>query len=252
VNRKGFENYRTKADIITAALDLRAKGLSLSDVVDHLDQHYEKKVSRQTILDWQKKFGSKVKAFTQSLTPHIDGDVHADEVFLKAGGEWNFLWAAMDYVTKFLVGEHFSTKRDEEEALDFLQRVKDRCDGRIWRLHTDDSYDYPDPIKKVFGKNVFHQHFPSWKKKFRNNPIERFNNTVKQRYKTMRGFSNNKGGSQFIDFWITYYNFIRKHMSLDGKTPAQAAKIMLDLGRNRMKSLIELLLLLNMREKWLN
>ena len=52
VNRKGFENYRHKPEVITAALDLRAKRLSLSGVVDHLDQHHRVEVSRMTILDW--------------------------------------------------------------------------------------------------------------------------------------------------------------------------------------------------------
>ncbi|MBU1975667.1 MAG: hypothetical protein KKG59_04655, partial [Nanoarchaeota archaeon] len=61
VNRKGLENYRHNAEVITVALDLRAKGLSLSDVVDHLDQHHRIKVTRKTILDWQKKFGKKLK-----------------------------------------------------------------------------------------------------------------------------------------------------------------------------------------------
>ena len=57
VDRKGFENFRHKPEIITAALDLRAKGMSLADVVDHIDQHHRVKVTRQTILDWQNKFG---------------------------------------------------------------------------------------------------------------------------------------------------------------------------------------------------
>jgi len=57
VDRKGFEGYRHKSEVITAALDLRAKGVSLADVVDHLDQHHKVRVSRKTILDWQNKFG---------------------------------------------------------------------------------------------------------------------------------------------------------------------------------------------------
>jgi len=57
VNRKGFENYRHKPEVITAALDLRTKGLSLSDVVDHLDQHHRVQVTRKTVLFWQRAFG---------------------------------------------------------------------------------------------------------------------------------------------------------------------------------------------------
>jgi putative transposase len=242
VQREGFERCRHNAEVISAALDLRAKGLSLADVVDHLDQHHRVKISRKTVLDWVKKFGSKMKSFTQTLIPLIDGDIHADEVFLKAGGKWNYFWDALDYVTKFLVGDHLSTERCEQEATIFLQGIKDNVGGKIWRIHTDNSYDYPDPIQKVFGKKVFHQHFPAWKMKFKNNPIERFHNTLKERYKTMRGFDNTTSARAYLEFWKIYYNFIRKHTTLKGKTPAQAAKIELKLKRNRIRSLIELLL----------
>lgn len=244
----GFLNFRHKPEIITAALDLRAKGLSLADVVDHLDQHYRVKVSRQTISDWQNKFGKKLKSFTQSLTPHIDGDVHADEVFLKVRKNFHYFWDCMDYVTKFVVGDHFSNERNWREAEEFLSKVKTTTQDQVWRIHTDNSFDYPLPIKNVFGKGIFHQHFPAWKKKFKNNPIERFHNTLKQRYKTFRGFDNQQSAEKFLDFWIVYYNFIRKHTTLKGKTPAQAAKIELNLGRNRMRSLIERLLILLKQE----
>lgn len=242
VNRKGFENFRNKVEVITAALDLRAKGLSLAEVVDHLDQHHRVKVTRKTILDWQNKFGKKLKSFTQTLTPQIDGDVHADEVFLKVRKEWNYYWDAMDYVTKFIVGEHFSKERNWREAKEFLARVKTTTQDQIWRIHTDNSFDYPLPIKLVFGKNIFHQHFPAHKKKFKNNPIERFHNSLKQRYKTFRGFDNHKSAKKFLDFWIVYYNFIRNHTTLNFTTPAQAAKIELNLGRNRIQNLIKILL----------
>lgn len=242
VDRKGFENFRTKAEVITAALDLRAKGVSLADVVDHLDQHHRIKVSRQTILDWQNKFGLKLKSFTQTLTPQIDGDVHADEVFLKVRKDWNYYWDAMDYVTKFIVGEHFSKERNWREAKEFLAKIKTTTQDQIWRIHTDNSFDYPLPIKLVFGKSIFHQHFPAHKKKFKNNPIERFHNSLKQRYKTFRGFDNHESAKKFLDFWVVYYNFIRKHTTLGFQTPAQIAKIELNLGRDRMRGLIESLL----------
>lgn len=36
-----------------------------------------------------------------------------------------------------------------------------------------------------------------------------------------------------------YYNFIRPHMALDGKTPSEEAGIDLNLGENKWKGLIE-------------
>jgi len=87
-----------------------------------------------------------------------------------------------------------------------------------------------------------HVFFPAWKKKFKNNPIERLHNTEKQSTKTFRNFDNFDSTRLFFDFNRTYYNFIRKHTTLGMITPAEAAGIFLNLGRNRFLSLIEILL----------
>ena len=241
VNRKGFENFRHSPEIITCALDLRAKGLSLSDVVDHLDQHHRVKVSRQTILDWQKKFGGKMKSFTQTLKPFLGGVFHADEMFFKARKNWHFYWDCIDYDTKFLVADHVSNVREDKEAKTFLNKIKKGSPQMPRLIHTDCSYDYPPAFRAVFPRRKIHKSFPAWKKKFKNNPIERLHNTLKQRYKTFRGFDNPRSAESFFDFYRVYYNFVRKHTSLGFKTPAQTAMIELRLGRNRLRSLIELL-----------
>jgi len=242
-DRKGFERFRNKPEVITAALDLRAKGVSLADVVDHLDQHHKVKVSRKTILDWQIKFGKKLKSFTQTLKPIIGGQVHADEMFVKVRKEWNYYWDCMDYTTKFLVGDHLSKERNYRECISFLQDVKNCPVNQPYEIHTDNSYDYPWPILKVFGKKgIMHAFYPAWKKKFKNNPIERLHNTEKQTIKTFRNFDNFESTRKFFNFNRIYYNFIRKHTTLGKTTPAEAAGIFLELKRNRFLSLIEILL----------
>jgi len=244
VDRKGFENFRHTPEIITAALDLRAKGMSLANIVDHLDQHHRIKVSRKTILDWTKKFGKKLKSFTQTLKPIIGGQIHADEMFVKVRKEWNYYWDAIDNTTKFLVGDHLSKERNYKECNTFLKKVKEQPINQPHEIHTDCSYDYPLPIKRVFGKKgILHAYYPAWKCKFKNNPIERLHNTIKQTIKTFRNFDNHQSTQNFLDFNKTYYNYIRKHTTLNKITPAEAAGIFLNLKRNRFLSLIETLLI---------
>lgn len=239
VDRKGFERFRHSPEVITSALDLRAKGVSLADIVDHLDQHHRVKVSRTTILDWQNKFGKKLKSFTQTLKPIIGGQVHADEMFVKIRKEWNYYWDAMDYTTKFLVGDHLSKERNYQECIKFMESIKECPVNQPYEIHTDNSYDYPWPIKKVFGeKGIMHAFFPAWKKKFKNNPIERLHNTEKQTIKTFRNFDNFESTRKHFEFNKVYYNFIRRHTTLKGITPAEAAGIFLNYGRNRFLSLI--------------
>jgi len=42
-----------------------------------------------------------------------------------------------------------------------------------------------------------------------------------------------------IDGFRIYYNFIRPHMALNGKTPAEASGLDLNLGENKWISLIK-------------
>src|SRR3989338_3582829 len=250
-DRKGFERFRHSSEVITAALDLRAKGLSLADVVDHLDQHHRVQVTRKTILFWQNKFGQKLKSFSQTLTPHLSGTFHADEMFVKQRENWIYYWDCLDYETKFLVADHISNDRNDKEAVDFLNKIKCGSPELPRIVHTDCSYDYPPAFREVFPRRRIHKAYPAWKKKFKNNPIERFHNTLKQRYKVFRGFDNIESAEKFFDFYRVYYNFIRKHMTLGMKTPAQAAKIELNLGRNRIRSMVETLLAFLKARFWL-
>ena len=105
VNRKGFENMKTKPEIIVDALDLRAKGLSFGKISDYILQKYGLKVQRSNILYWQTKFGKIINDFTQSFLLPQAINIHADEVFFRAKGqrERNFVyyWDAIDYNTNF-------------------------------------------------------------------------------------------------------------------------------------------------------
>ena len=69
--------------------------------------------------------------------------------------------------------------------------------------------------------------------------VERLNGTVRERNKVMRGLEGDPTAQIIIDGFRIYYNFIKPHMALNGKTPAQLAKIDLELGRNKWLSLVK-------------
>jgi len=72
-----------------------------------------------------------------------------------------------------------------------------------------------------------------------NNKVERLHNTVRERTKIMRGLYNDKSATAFNDGFKAYYNFIRPHQALNGKTPADVAGVDLKLGKNRWKGIIQ-------------
>lgn len=244
IDRNGFENMRTKPEIIVDALDLRAKGLSFGKIKDFIYQKYNKPITRSTILYWQNKFGESIEGFTKSFQLLHSENSHADEVFFRTKGQRNrdfiYYWDIIDYDTKFLIADHISIERTESEAILFIRKSKSKIKKNPVYIHTDDSYDYPPAIRKVFGRGkVKHIHSPSWKKKFQNNPIERFHNTLKENYKTMRRFDNIKSAYKFLTFFRNYYNFIRPHLSLNNQSPSEKA----GLGRWNWWSLIKAIII---------
>jgi transposase-like protein len=72
-----------------------------------------------------------------------------------------------------------------------------------------------------------------------NNKIERWHGTMRQRNKVQRGLKEIPSSRIFIEGFKNYYNFIRPHQALDGKTPAEEAGIHLELDGNRWKEIIE-------------
>ncbi len=228
INRGGFENMRTKPEIIVTALDLRAKGLSFGKIRDHILQKYKVAISRSNILYWQRKFGEMIDNFTKSFQLSHSFNAHADEIFLRKKGsqvlEFIYYWDCIDYDTKFLIADHISLIREEPEARKFMKKIKEGIEKPPDRIHTDNSFDYPPAIRKTFGRGkVEHKHFPAWKKKFKNNPIERYHNTLRENYKVMRNFVTIDTAYRFLTFFKNYYNFIRPHRSLYWHTPAEVA-----------------------------
>jgi len=74
-----------------------------------------------------------------------------------------------------------------------------------------------------------------------NHPIERLHNTIRERTKIMRGFHGCLESAYAIMKGLEInYNFVRKHLALDGKTPAEVSISDLKLGVNKWLDLIRL------------
>jgi len=72
-----------------------------------------------------------------------------------------------------------------------------------------------------------------------NQSIERIHNTIREREKVMRGMDHDGTAQILSDGMRINYNFIRPHMGLKGRTPAQIAGLNLSLEGIRWKELIK-------------
>jgi transposase-like protein len=84
-----------------------------------------------------------------------------------------------------------------------------------------------------------HVRVPNIRHHSNNNMVERLNGTVRGRNKTMRGLEDSSTAQAIIEGFRIYYNFIRPHQALAGRTPSEQAGIAVASGDNKWLSLIK-------------
>ena len=235
----GFHKMKNKPQIIT--LDLYFKGISYRKIVDHLKQFHGLEVSHVAIIKWVKKYTKLIKEYVDSLMPQTSGLWHTDEMAVKVAGDYKWLWNVMDHETRFLLASQISQKRMVEDARTVFQSARGvaKADPKI--MVTDGLPAYIKAFKKEFftlkGPRAKHIRKPHFTDPTNTNMVERMQGSIREREKVMRSIKIED--SDVVEGYRIYYNFIRPHMSLDGKTPAEVAGLDLGLEGDRWLSLIK-------------
>ena len=101
---------------------------------------------------------------------------------------------------------------------------------RAWKdvtVITDGAFSYQKTVRKEFwtyANREPHRKYVSLREKSgNNNLIERYHGTYKDRTKSMHCMKTIEGANTYNTGFKNYYNFIRPHQGLNGKTPAQAS-----------------------------
>lgn len=196
------------------------------------------------------------------MQPKIKGRIHYDEKVILMKGERKYYdLNAIDSRTKYVLAHLFVEKRTLSRCVKFLQQIKDTCYAQILEQYYRER---KKPKKKrrliTFVCDGFENYKTAWSKLFskvstlvfgvpiackkyglkhNNNPVERYNGTLKDRIKILRGgFESFAGGEAFMNLKHVIHNFVNPHQGLTGKTPAEAADLNLPLGQNKLLSLI--------------
>jgi transposase-like protein len=142
----------------------------------------------------------------------------------------------MDGDTRFLLANHVSQGRTVADAREAFREAKvvAKTDARV--VLTDGLPSYGPAAQKEFP-NAVHISGIGIQGRVNNNRMERYHGTFKERNKVMRALK--KTDSPFIDGQRIYYDYLRPHTALEGKTPAEAAGINLNLTGNKWQSLIK-------------
>lgn len=234
-----FEDMKYSPKVIALTLDLYFKGVSLRKISHHLKQFYELDIAHMTIYNWIEKYVGIMNQYVNTIQPEIGEVWHTDEMKVKIDGSWDYLWNIIDEKTRFQLASVISKERCISDARMVFQKAKKNCGGRKPKfIITDGLYAYKDAINKEFLThtcktehlwNVGLEHHPN------NNHIERLHGTIRQREKVMRGLKIEN--TPIIEGHRLFYNFIKPHEALDGKTPSEEAGISVE-GTNKWLTLI--------------
>lgn len=182
---------------------------------------------------------TKINNYVNKLEPNVGEVWHIDEQKIKADGEWYYSWNMMDGDTRFLISNGVTKGRSLLETEMVMDKAKRDAHGVKPRVVISDGMNaYPSGIKNVLGDDVIHVGGVGIRNRVNNNVLERYHGTYRERNKVMRGLGNGVTSKMMNENLKTYYNFIRGHSALNGRTPSEEARINLGLGRNRWMGLL--------------
>ncbi len=240
VNNIDFENMKYNPKIIALTLDLYFKGISLRKISHHLKQFYNLNISHKSVYNWIEKYVGIMNEYVNSIQPDIGGVWHTDEMMVKVDGSWEYLWNVIDESTRFQLASIVSKERHVRDARMVFQKAKKNAGGRKPKyLVTDGLLAYREAVNKEFNTNhgniehlwnVGIQHHPN------NNHVERLHGTIRQREKVIRGMKIEE--TPIIEGHRLYYNFIKPHEALNGKTPSEEAGITIE-GEDKWLTLMK-------------
>jgi len=226
----GFKGLKVKVtpEIIAQVMQLYFTGESLRNIAILLNMQGVK-IQHVTVLNWIKKYTRLMKVFLDQFTPQVSDKWMCDELYLKINGKPKYLFAMMDFETRFIIAYYITDSKKTHNANKLLQiaRAKAQKPPKIFVSDGLLSYkkaflqEYWSPIGYTKHLRVTWSHQNKWM----NNRMERFNGTFRQRSKTLRCLK--KTDSSFIDGFIIYYNFIRHHTGINA-TPAEKAGISIE------------------------
>lgn len=251
-NRK-FTEYsllkkaRYKTEIKLTTLELYFDGLSLRKISAFWGR-YDLSIPFQTIAKWIRKVIDILNQYTSTLVPQLGRRWNEDEMKVKKkggeveedGSQYGWLWNVLDKSTRFLLACEMSMTRNEVDAMKAFLKAKATAKVNPSEIVTDKLASLPRGIERAFINDAVMPKHTVIKSGAgtpnANEWAERFNNTVRERTKTQRGW---KSDDALIRLgMLLWFNFLRPNQGLKGLTPAEMAGLYQASGPNRIAELL--------------
>jgi transposase-like protein len=147
----------------------------------------------------------------------------------------------MDDQTRFLIAQQVANTKYTADLRPLIQKGKEIAEKNPKTLITDGAPNFHEAFKDEFwtqkvGTRPEHIRDIRFDGTVHNNKMERMNGEIRDRERVMRTLE--KADSPILEGYEIFHNYIRPHMALDGKTPAEAAGIKVQ-GENKWITIIQ-------------
>jgi putative transposase len=204
-----WERERTATPVRAFAVRLHATGCSLRETTSILAELGVER-SHGAVWNWVHRIADSV-ADPPTAQP---SRVAVDETAVKINAEWSWLYAAIDLDTKLILDVALFGRHGTNPAAAFLSGLAEKHDlsdtvflvdqfgyrTALSRLGLSGQVDYTD-------RNLIEKWFHTLKMR-----VDRFHNSWVGSRRSVR---------QWLALFAHYYNHLRPHQSLDGRTPVE-------------------------------
>jgi len=219
-DNKALPEMKTPIKHISSALSCYFGGMPLDAIQRHLQQQYGVYYSEMGIYNWIKRFSKEAVDRVKDFQPIVGDTWIADETVLKVGGKNIWFFDVIDEKTRYLIASRLSESRTTKDAALVMNEAKRKAGKLPKRIITDKLAAYIDGIELVFGADTEHIQSKPFTDVNSTNIIERFQGTLKDRTKVVRGFKNMKTARLLTEAWLVHYNFFKEHETLGNVPPA--------------------------------
>jgi transposase-like protein len=223
----GFERMKANPQAITASMQLYLSGESLRNVQKFL-RLQGVNVSHVAIYKWISKYTNLMEKYLDKITPQVGDTWRADELYFKVKGNMKYLYALMDDQTRFWIAQEVASTKFTADVRPLFAKGKEIAEKKPKVLITDGAPNFHEAFQKEFTDmrryyNPTHIQEIRMEGTVHNNKMERMNGEIRDREKVVRGVK--REDSPLLTGLQLYHNYVRPHMALEGRTPAEAAGI---------------------------
>ncbi len=188
-------------------------------------------LSYQTVLNYAAAAAFYCHSLNLKYKGPIDNISAGDEAYIKVMGRQHYVFLFISSKNLKITAYHLADTRDTLPAIIAMREAIRTSDtNQTIILVTDGNPSYPAGIhflnaardKKLTHRKVIGlQNLDNESEEFRpyKQLIERLNRTFKYHVKPSHGFNSTNGAFALITLFVTHYNFLRPHMSLNHQPP---------------------------------